>query len=249
MTLPRSEERMPNETRSAARLHARLDQRLISYLAAAAATGSGLLAGAQPAEAKVICTKTAMRVGETVAKTAMRVGETVAIDLNRDGIIDVSFLIGMARSNVQYLYATVPPGNGMFGKNYAAPMFFGVPIGPGEDFVGNVDIMGFFYCCEQGSGSGGSWAGKTNRYMGIKFTIGTQTHFGWVRLTLVNESETITGYAYETIPNKSIKAGDVGRIPASNEASAAAVRPPKQMSASLGLLARGADGLALWRRE
>ena len=58
-------------------------------------------------------------------------------------------------------------------------------------------------------------------------------------------SATITGYAYETVPNKAILAGMAK--------STAEVQVPQdsrnQAGPSLGMLALGADGVPLWRRE
>ena len=60
----------------------------------------------------------------------------------------------------------------------------------------------------------------------------------------------LSGYAYETIANKRIIAGDTkgpeaGRMEGSN----AALVNPVRKAASLGLLALGAPGLSIWRRE
>jgi len=62
-----------------------------------------------------------------------------------------------------------------------------------------------------------SWAnggkGVTRRYLGLKFQIYGQTHYGWARLSVHFEGAAggleahLTGYAYETIPNKPIIAG------------------------------------------
>jgi len=53
--------------------------------------------------------------------------------------------------------------------------------------------------------------GVKNRYLGLKFKIKGRFHFGWARLTVTttqhNFTATLTGYAYETIPGKSIIAG------------------------------------------
>jgi hypothetical protein len=62
----------------------------------------------------------------------------------------------------------------------------------------------------------------------------------------------LTGYAYETIPNKSIIAGrtkgtdEVSKVerPLPEVVRASAPRP-----ATLGMLAMGAPGLSIWRRE
>jgi len=42
----------------------------------------------------------------------------------------------------------------------------------------------------------GPWAGIYNRFLGVKFQISGQTHYGWVNVDM--RSRTITGYAYET---------------------------------------------------
>lgn len=96
----------------------------------------------------------------------------------------------------------------------------GAKIGPGGPFAANANFMGavvdvksqnqvFFF---------GKWVnggkGVKDRYLGLKFTIHNQDHFGWARLTTKIDAgknplmrTTLTGYAYETIPNKPIIAG------------------------------------------
>ena len=123
-------------------------------------------------------------------------------------------------------------------------MFFGVPIGPGGNFLGGADIMATI----GSTGSGGLWANKTNRYMGLKFMINGSHHFGWARLTVVHGTATITGYAYETIPNKPIIAGKTSGFAVSNARAADQVLAPFHQRASLGVLALGTNGLNIWRR-
>lgn len=58
----------------------------------------------------------------------------------------------------------------------------------------------------------GNWVNVTNDYVGLRFKIAGKTHYGWARLTVQITSRsvikaTLTGYAYETIPNKPIIAG------------------------------------------
>ena len=67
----------------------------------------------------------------------------------------------------------------------------------------------------------GPWVGKgngvRNRYLGLKFVIHGKVHYGWARLSVTlahhrqydDVSGTLTGYAYETIPNKAILAGQI----------------------------------------
>jgi hypothetical protein len=97
----------------------------------------------------------------------------------------------------------------------------------------------------------GPWANVKDRYLGLKFQIKGKTHYGWARLNVkiskTTITATLTGYAYETVPNKPIVAGkqhsaDVG--PALNAESLVA---PASVPATLGMLANGARGLSVWR--
>ena len=88
---------------------------------------------------------------------------------------------------------------------------------------------------------GGPWNNARRRYLGLRFKIKGKTHYGWARL---NESciqdgkrgaaakALLTGYAYETIPNKPIVAGKT------KGPDVITVKP-----GSLGALAAGASGL------
>ena len=59
----------------------------------------------------------------------------------------------------------------------------------------------------------GQWGNATNRYLGLKFAINGQTHYGWARLTtscVYSQHQCnalLTGYAYETVANKGIITG------------------------------------------
>jgi hypothetical protein len=99
--------------------------------------------------------------------------------------------------------------------------------------------------------SDGPWVKATNRYLGLKFLINGQVHFGWARLTVSKQFRhvVLTGYAYETIPNKALRAGQTSE-PAATEASKTTPLPDfVPQLPSLGLLASGAEGLDIWRRS
>ena len=56
-----------------------------------------------------------------------------------------------------------------------------------------------------------NFQGAGDRYVGCKFTLGTNTHYGWVRVSFVNSLTLIVkDYAYESTPNTPINAGDKG---------------------------------------
>ena len=54
---------------------------------------------------------------------------------------------------------------------------------------------------------GGPWYNVPNRYLGLKFYVKGKAHYGWARLKTTACHATLTGYAYETIPNKPIITG------------------------------------------
>jgi hypothetical protein len=103
----------------------------------------------------------------------------------------------------------------------------------------------------------GSWVNVNNRYLGIKFEINGETHYGWARLSVqvqlpLTVTATLTGYAYETVPNKSIVAGQTKKAEETDgnigEPEAVLIAPIAK-PATLGLLAAGAPALSIWRRE
>jgi len=55
----------------------------------------------------------------------------------------------------------------------------------------------------------GDWQNVTDRYLGLKFKIGNDWHYGWARLDVAQNaaSFTLKDYAYEKHPNKKILAG------------------------------------------
>jgi hypothetical protein len=100
------------------------------------------------------------------------------------------------------------------------------------------------------SSNSGSWLNVT-RYLGLKFVIAGQTHYGWARLTVSAQrfmvTATLTGYAYETTPGKAIIAGaTTGSVDGDSSAPAST---PGSEPATLGVLALGASRLSIWRRD
>lgn len=235
----------------------KLNCQLTVYSLSAAAAGVGLLALAAPATAEVVVHKTNLPVSRNIP---------LLLDLNKDGVADFQFQIHYGRTSYFSDMFTVcagtcglPQGNQVVASKpfvfvYASALMRGAKIGPSAHFetaVNEVTIEGSFGDFLSGRTDRnviGKWAGDPqNRYLGLKFLISGQTHFGWVRLTvksdkLLSVSATITGYAYETVANKPILAGTA---PAAGiDSNATSPDGP-----SLGMLARGVDALPFWRGE
>ncbi len=224
-------------------IHPTLEKRIATYATACAAAGVSCIV-AQPAEAKIVYTA-----------TNTSIGASTPIDLNHDGITDFTFGLHVLDKSLMLTVAPNATGNEIRVKgDGAAAGFFGVPVGPGEQFSAN-DIyswgvfMAFFfggYGTSTG-GSNGPWANTKNRYLGFKFVINGQTHYGWARLSVGETGSLLTGFAYETEPNTTIIEGHLSDGTADNVVPQ--LLAPRSNLACLGALARGVDGLPIWRRE
>ncbi len=228
--------------RATARINSKLEKQLGAYLAAAGAAGIGLAALSPQAEATIVYTPANM----TIIQNTL-----TPIDLNADGFPDltISFYQG---SHSVILWGGVPTGNGLrlnASHHFAAAGLFGVPVGIGGVFGGGKNIK---LEAQGGYGSftfmSGPWLNVNNRYLGVKFLIGTSVHYGWVRMN-VSTSVVVTGYAYETTPNTSIRDGSTSGPTEVGSVTPAGLAKPVAPPTSLGLLALGADGLSMWRRE
>ena len=199
-----------------------LMHKLNSYTPAASAAGIGMLALASPAEAKIVYTPAHQRVP---------IGKLFDLDLNHDGINDFQLFIRLSSLScgavaqtcsswdaaAMFVYPQIK-GNGIVGNSSASALKGRVTVGANDRFKTSDDFMGAVSNRNQHLTYAGPWAnsGKPlrNRYLGFKFTAKGKTHYGWARLNVRvfrNPKSTVnavlTGYAYETIPNKAIVTG------------------------------------------
>ncbi len=58
----------------------------------------------------------------------------------------------------------------------------------------------------------GYWGGAVDKFMGVKFQAGADTHYGYIRLDVSDNHHqfTIKDYAYNATPDEAIVAGDMG---------------------------------------
>lgn len=136
----------------------------------------------------------------------------------------------------------------------AAPVAWGEVVGNGPErsFQSQAVPMdssnSFYYFGGGGTvNSFGAW-GKgrkfTGPYLGFKFLVDGEVHYGWARVNVkanfLHLSATLIGYAYETVANRPILTGFThGTMDESSDASQEA-QPPT--AGSLGQLAIGASG-------
>lgn len=235
-------------------MNPRLNKLLNAYATAATAAGVGILG--TPSEAKIVYTPANVSIG---------VSGNFQIDLNNDGIADFEILrFSCEHSNClvvnPLIYGNgIKAGTGVASQGFAGAGLYGTPVGPKAAFLdhfnssnGGGRFVGFMAdeSVYGKGGSGGPWAHTANRYLGFQFLINGKLHYGWARMSVSMRRNRIvlTGYAYETIPNHKILEGQTQGVEVSSFPEADMHISTSQL-ASLGMLAHGADGLAVWRRD
>ena len=238
------------------------DRRLKTYAMVAIAAGVGAMALAQPAEGEVVITR--KKIPIPVSSYFDPPPHPVFLSLNNNGINDFSFsLSSFAYHGRDMILAVRPleggavqghemPGVNGFSAFYDSMLKREAKIGPSAHFSSAqgpavVERQTNFVNSTSYSitKSYGNWGGNaSNTYLGVKFLIDGETHYGWGRLMVATSpthgiSATITAYAYESEANKKIIAG----VP---EGGSAAVLDPTT-GPSLGALAAGAEGLPRWK--
>jgi hypothetical protein len=235
------------------------DQRLTAYALAASAAGVGVLALVQPAESEIIYTKTHKRITPNT---------TLHLDLNHDGVVDFDLSDKVSYRSIFYAaakLADVPAARsnrivghiGLLGKPYASALFAGLRVGPKGQFLPSQAAMAESIFSTTGARPRpatqgfctGPWGNVTSRYLGLKFLILGEVHFGWARLNVTCKrqfdiSAVLTGYAYETVPNRPIVTGKEKGTEENgvNEQGATSEKMNSLQPASLGQLALGASG-------
>ncbi len=263
----------PGGKRQRRQVESRLEKKLLAYAMVAGAAGVGVVVSAQPAEGKIVYTAVNSEIGPAFAldlngdgvndfNLIRWGGATSSAGFDYLNVCHNAFngfshqcVSSSLAPNASNLVRTTAAGG-------AAALPFGANIGPGQQWGGKgvAELMGEQIVRRVGSLSTtsqrwlGAWAnggkGVANRYLGLKFKVGNQFHYGWARVTFKTKTSTgytatITGYAYETIPGNAILAGAT-----SGTAEVAGLRAPTtSREASLGMLAVGSSGLSIWRKE
>jgi hypothetical protein len=252
------ENRMKRPSRPPANFSGPVTQRLNAYTLAAGAAGVGMLALTHPAEAKIIYSPANIPIVQN--------GGPVELDLNHDGINDFQFsnvytteAVRGAEGFHQSSLAVYPDqqSNRVRATKFkdqfeAAAIPKGKSVGPDKLFQPGDSGMEMWACAggTSGGGCGGAWLKVKEAYLGLKFVIKGKIHFGWAHIRQAGEtSPTIVGYAYESIPNKPIITGQTKGTDEMGAEQPVSLTAPATPIATIGLLAMGAPGLSIWRRE
>jgi hypothetical protein len=242
-----------NAKRRQRTLNTKTEKAIFNYALVAGAAGVSVLALTQPSEGKIVYTPTHQMLGSP---------GTLNIDVNNDGISDFNVIDMKYSSTLGGSYGAVMLNGGTNSNNlvvgqqpqYASALITKARIGSSDTFTGGANGVGplMELCTKSIQGKitdQGPWPYAKNKYLGLRFTVNGEVHYGWARFSLTRTEcrirGVLSGYAYETIPNKPILAGKQSGLLEAHEL----LIPSAPAPAALGLLARGADSLVAWRRE
>lgn len=165
--------------------------------------------------------------------TLINNGDFFDIDLNNDGINDLSISLTKTTYSsvstyssyyikVNSVYASGSNSNDI-NINVNSSSFYEVAAFNSNQSINN-SVNSWSYYGLVGGYATGSFGGSTinvnvgqfpnqgDKFLGVRFNIGANTHFGWVRLDVSALSDTVTikSFAYENTSNTPILAGDTG---------------------------------------
>ncbi|HZQ70729.1 MAG TPA: hypothetical protein VFA68_19535 [Terriglobales bacterium] len=216
-------------SRAKALLSASIERHLKTY--AAAAAGIGLLAVAGPAAAQVVYTPA--KIDFTNGDLFLDLNCGPSIQFWVADVLETSTYGGTREFALNgSTYASV-----LEDSKGPAVLPKGATVGPGQNFVNafqNERVMAtayhFVYYFSY-NGVGGNWANAQNGYLGLKFNILGQAHYGWAEFSVKAQVDRrrvqhvdarLLGYAYESAPNVAITTGDKAGGGSSSSAGAPA---------------------------
>jgi len=250
-------------TRHPIRLGADLERCLSRYSAAATAAGVSLLALTNAAQAKIVYTPANTPIPPRAGPVTFDLNHDGIADFylsfwrfsggSASGY--ASLIAGGENQSNQvwgvgsFGHGGIParqakmanPLKGRSGGNFfVSALRPGFKVGPNNSYfrAGPGEMAAAEWSARRSfSTTAGQWECGQPRYLGLKFVIKGETHYGWMREQYKDEF-TVTGYAYETIPNKPIVTG---------KTKGPDVILPED--ASLGCLAQGASAIPVWRAK
>jgi len=140
------------------------------------------------------------------------------LDLNNDQTID--FVIAsrdtVTTATVRYtLAAPYGAGNAVAGENpagydYALALDINSMVDSTLNWIAATNTMA--YNVDSANPYNENWNGVTDKYLGLKFVVGANTHYGWARLDsyAIGDSIVLKDYAFEATPNVGIMTGNMG---------------------------------------
>ena len=159
-------------------------------------------------------------------------GDLYNLDLNNDGTVDFTLSNIYWENYWEYFAELNANPNGVNGAisvhpwathmqalNYGMEIFLNphITYGDGQSYA-PISYMVSGYCFGSETGCNYDWAYTSDKYIGLRFLINGQIHYGWARLDVFYGLEwTLKDYAYQATPNTMILAGEMPTLGLDNE--------------------------------
>jgi hypothetical protein len=207
-----------------------MDKNLQKKLKAYSIT-AGSLTAAVAAQGQIIHT-------DVIPDLVIDSGAVYALDVNNDATAEFSLyattytdsasggIYGYSILQVEPPAANAVLGN-LFASTYPLPSALnaGDSIRPGAtDWKDGSVNSGLQYLAVVTPPPGpayGNWPGINDKYIGMRFVVGAQTHYGWARLSVSADGSAITikEYAYNSTPGAGITAGQTTLVGVAEQAT------------------------------
>ena len=141
------------------------------------------------------------------------------LDLNNDQTID--FVVASKdtvtpNAHVRFTFAApYGAGNAVAGEtpsayDYALALDINTMVDSTLNWIAATNTMA--YNADSANPYNENWNGVTDKYLGLQFVVGGNTHYGWARLDsyAIGDSIVLKDYAYEATPNVGIMTGNMG---------------------------------------
>jgi hypothetical protein len=189
-----------------------LQSRISKYTAVA-----GAVVSAAGAQAQVVYTDVNPDYSHDAVQDATF--SVYPLDLNNDQTVD--FLVASkdtvtANAHVRFTLA-VPygAGNAVAGEtpsnyDYALALDINTMVDSTLNWIAASNTMA--YNVDSNNPYNENWNGVTDKYLGLQFIVGGNTHYGWARLDsyAIGDSIVVKDYAFEATPNVGILTGNMG---------------------------------------
>jgi hypothetical protein len=153
----------------------------------------------------------------------------LAIDLNNDSISDFTIFLFKSSSGASVRNRVAGFASNVYNEiaaTVAAPNYTYPVVIPQDDKIGpdlgwQPYVTSYFWAFGKfytyGTGNPlkyGNWLGATDQFVGLRMGIDGLQHYGWLRMSVDSIAGTLTikDYAYQTLPDSAIAAGDTGSI-------------------------------------
>jgi hypothetical protein len=191
-----------------------LQQKLKNYTALAGA----MTAVGAGADAQIIYT-------DINPDAVVNPSQIVNIDINGDNVNDFQLGVEQYLDSLGNPYVTLAvcqvtnAANGVLGTLYYGQYPLPFNLNNGDSIAasnpnwnnGSINSGVQYLSIVYGPAVYGYWNGATDKYLGVRFVAGNNTHYGWIRLSVNNGSSQITvkDMAYQALPNTGLTAGQL----------------------------------------